>query len=56
MEWVETSRSGGVDVTKAPYSRRAGPIVEAFGRAQEESMKLTDIADPNYFHKVVDCQ
>ena len=22
----------------------------------EESMKLTDIGDPNYFHKVVDCQ
>jgi NADPH-dependent glutamate synthase beta subunit-like oxidoreductase/ferredoxin len=26
------------------------------GRAREESMKLTDIDDPNYFHKVVDCQ
>ncbi len=26
------------------------------GRVLEESMKLTDIAAPDYFHKVVDCQ
>lgn len=26
------------------------------GHAREESMKPTDIDDPNYFHKVVDCQ
>src|SRR4051794_17403733 len=28
----------------------------AEGREYEESMKLTDIAAPDYFHKVVDCQ
>ena len=28
----------------------------AAGRAHEESMKLTDISAPDYFHKVVDCQ
>src|SRR5213596_2262572 len=26
------------------------------GREHEERMKLTDIAAPDYFHKVVDCQ
>src|SRR2546423_584270 len=26
------------------------------GREHEESMKLTDIAAPDYFHRVVDCQ
>src|SRR5688500_20080271 len=34
--------------------RRAGFAFT--GAGHEERMKLTDIGDPNYFHKVVDCQ
>ena len=38
-----------------PRRRRASPFSHE-GREHEESMKLTDIAAPDYFHKVVDCQ
>src|SRR6201988_4554785 len=31
-------------------------VAESKGREHEERMKLTDIAAPDYFHKVVDCQ
>jgi NADPH-dependent glutamate synthase beta subunit-like oxidoreductase len=40
-----------------PHAERpANSDVGVLGRVQEEAMKLTDIGDPNYFHKVVDCQ
>src|SRR5436305_822905 len=35
--------------------RRASPFSPE-GREHEQSMKLTDIAAPHYFHKLVDCQ
>src|SRR5829696_2650532 len=38
-----------------PARRRASPFRNE-GREYEESMKLTDITAPDYFHKVVDCQ
>src|SRR6476660_9406027 len=38
-----------------PTARRASPFLSE-GRDHEERMKLTDIAAPDYFHKVVDCQ
>src|SRR5947208_1269946 len=37
------------------FGRRRESLL-AEGREHEESMKLTDIAAPDYFHKVVDCQ
>src|SRR5215471_12252310 len=53
-----TSRTGGWT-----YRRRLGRRVTRFlctdkGRVRviEEEMKDTDIANPDYFHKVVDCQ
>jgi formate dehydrogenase beta subunit len=40
-----------------PHAERpANSDFGVLGRVQEEAMKLTDIGDPNYFHKVVDCQ
>jgi NADPH-dependent glutamate synthase beta subunit-like oxidoreductase len=45
-----------LDEQQVPPTAACRPDCKAFGRAHEESMKLTDIGDPNYFHKVVDCQ
>src|SRR5436309_9078257 len=50
-ESAPTSRSVGMTC----LGGAAGPFSHE-GREHEESMKLTDIAAPDYFHKVVDCQ
>ena len=43
-----------------PRSTRPGEVIECWGvqpaPVAEVEMKSTDISDPNYFHKVVDCQ
>src|ERR1044072_961752 len=43
---------------RAKKKRRACPFAGSRNRGAgpEESMKLTDVAAPEYFHKVVDCQ